>query len=95
MASIDVRVHPDPKMITVRHYPPKGAGAFSTLEILTDEASVAIFVHSRPILDALTAALGEIRAAMDAKDAADQVPSEMADWPVAAENELRAMAGDR
>ena len=69
--------------------------AFSTLKIATDGGAIQIFVHSRALLAALTTALGEIRAAMDAQDAADQVPSEMADWPVAAENELRAMAGDR
>ena len=95
MASIDVDVHPDPKQITTQHYPAKAAGAFSTLKIATDGGAIQIFVHSRALLAALTTALGEIRAAMDAQDAADQVPSEMADWPVAAENELRAMAGDR
>ena len=93
MASIDVAVHPDPKGIVVCHF--SEAGPFHTLELRTGNAEIAIFVNSRAVLDALTAALGEIRAAWDAQDASDQVPSEMADWPVGAENELRAMAGDR
>jgi hypothetical protein len=42
---------------------------------------VVIHVTDRAVLDALTRALGEIRAAMDAQDLRDQVPSEMADWP--------------
>jgi hypothetical protein len=42
---------------------------------------VSIHVSTRAVLDALTAALAEIRAAMDAQDARDQVPTEMADWP--------------
>ena len=42
---------------------------------------VSIHVENRAVLDALTRALGEIRAAMDAQDARDQVPTEMADWP--------------
>ena len=84
MASIDVTVHPDPERIAVWHYSHEGAGAFSTLDIRTDGASVTIFVHSRAVLEALEAVLTEIALEMSAQDASDQVPSEMADWPVPA-----------
>ena len=80
MASIDVNVHPDPKRIAVCHF--QEAGPFSTLDLATEQGRVAIFVNSRAVLDALEAALTEIALEMSAQDAADQVPSEMADWPV-------------
>ena len=79
MASIDVKVHPDPKRITVRYSPGR---TVHTLDLRDENAKVAIFVNSRAVLDALEAALTEIALEMSAQDASDQVPSEMADWPV-------------
>jgi hypothetical protein len=65
MASIDVGIHPDPAGITTRLFlsaPP----AFSTLEFNVRDCHVRVYVHNRAVLDALQAALDEIRADMDA-----------------------------
>jgi hypothetical protein len=67
MASIDVGIHPDPAGITTKHFPGGPPATFSTIEFRAGGAKVAaIFVDRREVLDALQAALDEIRADMDA-----------------------------
>jgi hypothetical protein len=66
MASIDVGIHPDAGQITNRRFTGKGDD-FSTLELgAGGNDKVVVFVSTRPVLDALQAALDEIRADMDA-----------------------------
>lgn len=64
MASIDVGIHPDPAGITSQRF--LGPPSFSTLDIRVEYSCVSVFVNNRPTLDALQAALNEIRADMDA-----------------------------
>ena len=86
MASIDVGIHPDPAGITAHHFAAsRTSNRFSTLVCEVSESRVAIFIDSRnnrAVLDALQAALDEIRADMGKAEqtASDQVPTVMADW---------------
>jgi hypothetical protein len=66
MASIDVGIHPDPARISAHHFPDGQTPPFSLVRIGTDTGRVDIFVHNRDVLEALQAALDEIRADMDA-----------------------------
>ncbi|HEY5277653.1 MAG TPA: hypothetical protein VIK38_14185 [Coriobacteriia bacterium] len=61
MASIDVGIHPDAARILARRFADKVTG---TLGLVTDAGIVDIYVDNRPVLDALQAALDEIRAEM-------------------------------
>jgi len=62
MASIAVGIHPDPAAIRARHI--RDTDPFSILEINVEPSRLAIFVHDFAVLDALQAALDEIRANM-------------------------------
>jgi hypothetical protein len=83
-----INVHPDAGDIRVEKF-----SDFHTLVIGPPDNRLhrlAIFIGPRDaccVLDALTAALAEIRADMD-QDARDQVPTEMADWPAGPPGEL-------
>jgi hypothetical protein len=79
MASIDVGIHPDPAGITSRRFAGP-SDRFSTIELAVGHSHVSFFVSTRPVLDALQAALDEIRADMD-QAASDQVPTVECDWP--------------
>ena len=90
MASIDVGIHPDPAGIRSRHFNSDGSafgGPFSTLECAMDAGRVDIYVHNLATLDAIQAALDEIRVNLPARlqTASDQVPTVMADWPAPGE----------
>jgi hypothetical protein len=73
-------------MATIMVHPTAGGiradigDGYKALGISDPGGTTSIFVGTRAVVDALTAALAEIRADMD-QDARDQVPSEMADWP--------------
>jgi len=94
MASIDVGIHPDPSGITSRRFGQGATASFSTLDIAVKQTLVSVFIE-RPVLDALQAALDEIRADMDAaaQTASDQVPTVMADWPAGPPGEALAVFG--
>jgi hypothetical protein len=81
MASIGVSIHPDPAGIQARRYAHSPGDAFSTLDLMVaGETHASIFISTRPVLDALQAALDAIRADMDAADAlpiADWAPGEL------------------
>ena len=67
MASVSVNIHPNLDEIRIQAFPDTGVGPFHVLYPARD---VSVFVSDRPVLDALQAALDEIRADMDAETAA-------------------------
>ena len=102
MASIDVGIHHDPKRIRSKRFTASSM-PFSTLEFgAGGDDKVVVFVCTRRVIDALQAALDEIRADMDAAEQAaikaaqtssDQVPTVMADWPAGPPGELMEIHG--
>jgi hypothetical protein len=83
VASIDVGIHPDPAGIRVEHF--HDFRPFSIVRIATDMGRADIFVHNRAVLNALQAALDEIRGDMGRAEQA-----EMAAKRTARAEEIRA-----
>ncbi len=79
MASIDVGIHPAPAGIQVRRFADSPGGAFSTLDLAVGAGIVSIFVSTRPVLDALQAALDRIGTDFDVATLAEREPYDAQD----------------